>query len=121
MKAKPEILREKDEHEPGACRKVDMTVNLSDLGLSDTVISPRMFHAYQCKGKCDLKQPHKFNEHSLMKALLNSKNKSNTTDGTEACCVPVKFGSLSLLYLSDKGSVELRTFQDMVVEECGCR
>ena len=121
MKTKREFIRKKDGEEPGACGKVDMMVSSSDLGLSDSFVYPERYNAFQCKGNCDLKQPHKFINHSLMKALLNSKNKANTTDGIEACCVPIKFRSMSLLHLSEDDSIVLSTFNNMIVEECGCR
>lgn len=121
MEAKRDFLSKKDEHEAGGCRKVDMMVNSSDLGLFVSVLYPQNFNAYQCKGKCDLKQRHKFINHSLVKAFLNSKNKSNTTDATETCCVPVKFRRMSVLYFAGEGSVVKSNLNDVIVEECGCR
>ena len=70
MKAKRDFPSKNDEHEAGGCRKVDMMVNSSDLGLFVSVLYPQNFNAYQCRGKCDLKQRHKFINHSLVKAFL---------------------------------------------------
>ncbi|KAJ7380729.1 hypothetical protein OS493_007102 [Desmophyllum pertusum] len=119
-RTKPDIPPKKSEHEVDACRKVDMIVHTADLGLSAKSIHPESFNAFQCKGKCSLTQRKKFITHSLIKALVKQK-KGIKTDGMEACCVPTKLLPMSLMYYIEKrGAFVMRTFKDMIVEECGC-
>ena len=39
----------------------------------------------------------------------------------EACCVPKKMDSLTLLFFDSDGSVVLKTYPQMSVKSCGCR
>ena len=60
----------------------------------------------------------KFTPHSLLEAFVNKK--SFKTDG-EGCCVPTKLRPLTVIYYDEeRGVFVLRTFQDLIVEECGC-
>ena len=100
------------------CRKEDLFVNTSDLGLSAKFVRPESFNAYQCRGKCSLTQGKTFTSHSLLEAFVNKKG--NKTDG-EGCCVPTKLRPLSFIYyVKEQEMFEQRTFQDMIIEECGC-
>ncbi|KAL9979112.1 hypothetical protein ACROYT_G016724 [Oculina patagonica] len=118
-KTKREIQPKKPEQEDYGCQKVDLIVHTKDLGLSTKSIWPESFNAYRCKGKCSLTPKKKFINHSLLKAFLKKK-KGIKTDG-EACCVPTKLRPMSFVYdIKGRGSFVLHTFQDMIVEECGC-
>ena len=99
-----------DEH---ACRKVDRMVNAAN----DSIVHPRRFNAYQCVGKCNIKQLQNVNNYA--RVTLNMKNTVNSTDGMAACCVPVKLRPIRVLYL-EKETVEIRSLDNMIVEECGC-
>ena len=99
-----------DEH---ACRKVDRMVNAAN----DSIVHPRRFNAYQCVGKCNIKQLQNVNNYA--RVTLNMKNTVNSTDGIAACCVPVKLRPIRVLYL-EKETVEIRSLDNMIVEECGC-
>lgn len=37
------------------------------------------------------------------------------------CCAPTKLAPLDLLYVDDNGDVVMKTFNNMVVEQCGCQ
>ncbi len=109
----------KPEQEDNGCRKVDFIVHTKDFGSSTKSIRPESFNAYQCKGKCSLTPKKKFVNHSLLKAFLKIK-KGIKTDG-EACCIPTKLRPMSFIYHSEeRGSLVMDTYQDMIVEECGC-
>lgn len=109
----PEKVQDKaGEH---ACRKVDRMINSVDIG----ILHPSSFNAYQCVGKCNIKQLQNFNNYARIMATLNRKNKVNSTDGMVTCCVPVKLRPIRLLFWK-KQQLILRSFEDMVVEECGC-
>ena len=107
------------EHEGDACRKVDMLIHTADLGLSPKFTKPESFNAYQCRGQCSLTQRNNFVNHSLMKVLM--KNGKGIKTDSEACCVPTKLRPMSFIYyVEERESFVTRTYQDMIVEECGC-
>ncbi|XP_020614137.1 dorsalin-1-like [Orbicella faveolata] len=117
-RTKRESPQSKADQAVNGCRKEDLLVNTSDLGLSAKFIRPESFNAYQCRGKCSLTQGNTFTLHSLLEAFVNKKG--NKADG-EGCCVPTKLRSLSVIYYAkEHGIFERRTFQDMIIEECGC-
>lgn len=99
-----------DEH---ACRKVDRMVNAAN----NSILHPLRFNAYQCVGKCNIKQLQNVNNYA--RVTLNMKNKVNSTDGMAACCVPVKLRPIRILYF-EKDTVVMRSLDNMIVEECGC-
>ena len=93
-------------------------MNTSDLGLHTKFIRPESFNAYQCRGKCSLTQGKPFTLHSLLEAFVNKKGKKTDGDG---CCVPTKMRPLSVIYYNEEGGFyELRSFRDMIIDECGC-
>ena len=112
-----ELPLEQVEHDVDTCRKVGMYISFQELGLSDEIILPDGFNAYHCKGKCSSTQQKKFPNRSAPMALLKKKKGIEIDD--EACCVPTKLASISALVF-ENGDVLLKTFDDMVVEECGC-
>ena len=113
-----EFPLEEDEHDVGPCRKVDMYVNFAELGLSDEIIAPDGFNAYQCKGKCSSTKQKKFPNRSAIMALLEKKKRIEIDD--KACCVPTKLAPISVIVYEKNGHIVLRNFDDMVVKECGC-
>ena len=119
-RTKRETLLKKAEQAGNGCRKEDLLVETSDLGWPAKVIRPESFNAYQCRGKCSLTQRKTFTPHALLEAFVNKSKKGNKTDG-EGCCVPTKLRPLYVIYhVKEHGIYELRTFQDMIIEECGC-
>ena len=113
-----DIPPEKAEPEVNNCRRVEMFVNFVELGLSDMIIAPPGFKAYQCKGKCSTTQQKKFLNRALLLDLMEKK-KGIKTEG-ETCCVPTKLQPISMLAMDERGKVGLRMFEDLVVAECGC-
>ena len=95
-----------------------MYINFIEVGLSETVVAPPGFKAYQCKGKCSLTERKKFPNRSPLMALLEEKEGFKTAG--ESCCVPTKLAPISLLFLNKNNKVVLEKIDDMVVEECGC-
>lgn len=110
---------ENTEHADDTCQRVALYVDFNELGLTENIVSPLGFKAYQCKGKCSSTQQKKFPNRSPLMALLEKKSGIKIDD--EACCVPTKLGSISLLYMNKNSKVVLRNIDGMVVEECGCQ
>lgn len=111
--------QENTEHENDTCQRVGLYVNFIEVGLSDIIVAPPGFKAYQCKGKCSLTERKKFPNRSPLMALLEEKTGFKTAD--ESCCVPTKLGPISLLFMDKNNKVVLRNIDDVVVEECGCK
>ena len=107
-----------DEQDVDTCRKVGMYISYPELGLSDEIITPWGFNAFQCKGKCSSTQRKKFPNRSALMALLKKKKGIEIDDGP--CCVPTKLAPISALVFEKNGHIVLKKFDDMVVEECGC-
>lgn len=117
-RTKRETPPKKAEQAVDGCQKEDFLVKTSDLGFPAKVIKPESFNAYKCRGKCSLTQGKTFTPHSLLKAFVNKKG--NKTDD-EGCCIPTKLRPLYVIYyVEENGIFELRTFQDMIIEGCGC-
>lgn len=113
-----DIPPEKAENEFDDCRREDMIVNTTELGLPGKHVTPESFNAYQCKGKCSLKQWKKYIIHSLLKDYLEEKR--GIKPSGDVCCIPTKLRPMSVKYYAENGGFVVRTFRDMIVEECGC-
>ena len=105
-------------HDVDTCRKVGLHVSLAEIGLSDDIIAPLGFNAFQCKGKCSSPQRKKLHNHSVIMAMLEKKK--GIEIGDETCCVPTKLAGISVLVFEKNGYIALKMFDDMVVKECGC-
>ena len=111
--------QENTEHENDTCQRVGLYVNFIEVGLSDIIVAPPGFKAYQCKGKCSLTERKKFPNRSALMALL--KKKKGIEIDNEPCCVPTKLSPISVIVYEKSERIVLKKFDDMVVEECGCK
>ena len=114
-----EFPLEEAEPDVDTCRKVGMFISFPELGLSNEIILPDGFNAYHWKGKCSSTQQKKFPNRSALMALL--KKKKGVEIDNEPCCVPTKLAPISVIVYEKSGRIVLRKFDDMVVEECGCK
>lgn len=117
-KTRHATLSKNEDRDFDGCRKEDMIVHTAELGLPTKYIQPEKFNAYQCKGKCSLKQWRKYIIHSLLKAYLEDK-KGIKVDNN-ACCVPTKLRPMSLFYYNETLGFVRHILTDAIVEECGC-
>ena len=99
------------------CSKTDMIINTTAVGWSGWLIRPKTFNAYQCKGKC-FKSIQNVVNHALLKALVHQK--LGDAAAFKSCCVPTKMRPIPFLYYKEAHRIVLHSFNDMVVEECGC-
>lgn len=90
------------------------------MGWDEWVVAPNGFLAQQCEGRCLYPMgPHmNVTNHAAMRSLLYSMVHSGVR---EPCCVPVRLASQNILFLNSHGHVMLKTFPNMIVEDCGCR
>lgn len=102
------------------CQRHNLYVDFSDVGWNDWIVAPPGYQAYYCHGDCPFPLADHLNStnHAIVQTLVNSVNPSAVP---KACCVPTELSPISMLYLDEFEKVVLKTYQDMVVEGCGCR
>nr|XP_004665982.2 embryonic growth/differentiation factor 1 [Jaculus jaculus] len=125
------LARSRREAEPvadggsgGTCRARRLYVSFREVGWHRWVIAPRGFLANYCQGQCALPGalsgpggPPALN-HAVLRALMYA-----AAPGTAGlpCCVPARLSPISVLFFDNSDNVVLRHYEDMVVDECGCR
>ncbi|CDR01423.1 unnamed protein product [Oncorhynchus mykiss] len=95
-------------------------VNFKELGWDDWIIAPLDYEAYHCEGVCDfpLRSHLEPTNHAIIQTLMNSMDPNSTPP---SCCVPTKLSPISILYIDSGNNVVYKQYEDMVVEQCGCR
>ncbi len=133
------------------CRRVDMNVNFKELGWDKWIIFPKVFNAHLCTGDCSLplrmrkkilstsytlnggslKPASKLNKessaiistsatnHAQIMSILEYKHPEMNKDMTK--CVSTKLRPLTVVFLDENGQIKTKQYEDMIVEECGCR
>lgn len=102
------------------CRRHSLYVDFSDVGWNDWIVAPPGYQAYFCQGECPFPLTDHMNttNHAIVQTLVNSVNQLVVP---RACCVPTELSPISMLYVDENDKVVLKSYQDMVVEGCGCR
>ncbi|XP_077454845.1 growth/differentiation factor 6-A [Stigmatopora argus] len=102
------------------CSKKALHVNFKELGWDDWIIAPLDYEAYHCEGVCDfpLRSHLEPTNHAIIQTLMNSMDPTGTPP---SCCVPTKLSPISILYIDAGNNVVYKQYEDMVVEQCGCR
>ncbi|XP_070620767.1 bone morphogenetic protein 2-like [Erythrolamprus reginae] len=101
------------------CRRHRLFVDFKAVGWNDWIIAPGGYHAFYCSGDCRFPLADHMNSssHAVVQTILNSVN----SKVPKACCVPTELSPIAMLYLDQNDTVVLKTYQDMVVDACGCR
>ncbi|XP_022900141.1 bone morphogenetic protein 10-like [Onthophagus taurus] len=112
-----EILEKKYKN---SCKKRSLYVNFSDIYYDTWIIQPRGYEAFQCQGKCFYPIAHHLTptKHAVIQSLMHN---LHPREVSKICCVPVKMGSISILYVENGILTYRYAYNDMVVLECGCR
>ncbi|XP_013884927.1 growth/differentiation factor 6-A [Austrofundulus limnaeus] len=102
------------------CSKKPLHVNFKELGWDDWIIAPLGYEAYHCEGVCDfpLRSHLEPTNHAIIQTLMNSMDPYSTPP---SCCVPSKLSPISILYTDSGNNVVYKQYEEMVVEQCGCR
>ncbi|XP_064196992.1 growth/differentiation factor 6-A isoform X1 [Anguilla rostrata] len=102
------------------CSKKALHVNFKELGWDNWIIAPLDYEAYHCEGVCDfpLRSHLEPTNHAIIQTLMNSMDPNSTPP---SCCVPTKLSPVSILYIDSGNNVVYKQYEDMVVEQCGCR
>jgi len=103
------------------CQKHSFTVNYSDLGWENWIISPKSYEAGYCAGLC----PEPLNaslifatRHGAVKSFLRTFNE-DMRYLPAAYCVPFVLRPMSVMFTYN-GTVQQRKLRDSIVESCGC-
>lgn len=94
-------------------------MDFRDTGWDDWIVALSGYHAFYCHGECRFPLAAHMNSssHAMVQTLLSSVNASVPW----TCCVPTMLSPVALLYLGQHDVVVLKTYEDMVVDGCGCR
>ncbi|XP_032666480.1 bone morphogenetic protein 2-like [Odontomachus brunneus] len=113
-----------------SCRRHPLYVDFALIAYDRWVVAPSGYEAYQCTGKCFLPFADHLSptQHAIVQTLMhgalqhqaNGDLDSNKVVG-RACCVPTRLAPTSLLYMNDDAVIYEYDYEDMVVDECGCR
>lgn len=110
------------------CGMSDFEIVFGDLKL-DYVLVPHSYNAKQCTGSCSHQTvtDHKELATNHAKLMASAKVLSQIQPGTFArqpkgpCCVPTKYGSMTLVTPGLDRSLKYVVYPHMVVQECRCR
>ncbi|KAL2744516.1 bone morphogenetic protein 4-like isoform X1 [Vespula maculifrons] len=103
------------------CSRHELYVDFKEIGLSSSIIAPKGYSAYHCKGLCEspLSQDQQPTNHATVQGIVH---KMGLVKGVEMpCCVPTKLLSTSILFFDDNENVVLKMYEDMIADRCGCR
>ncbi|KAM8795078.1 embryonic growth/differentiation factor 1 [Eudromia elegans] len=102
------------------CKARRLYVSFSDVGWQDWIIAPQGYLANYCLGECPFPLTAELNStnHAILQTMVHSLDPEGTP---QPCCVPVRLSPISILYYDNDDNVVLRHYEDMVVDECGCR
>ncbi|OWR51324.1 inhibin beta chain like protein [Danaus plexippus plexippus] len=92
----------------GRCCRQTYYVSFRALGWDDWIVAPEGYYANYCRGACE---PY-LNYHSQVVEAARLQR--------AACCAPVRFSALSLIYFGADSNIIKRDLPEMVVEECDC-
>ncbi|XP_025894621.1 embryonic growth/differentiation factor 1 [Nothoprocta perdicaria] len=102
------------------CKPRRLYVSFSDVGWENWIIAPQGYLANYCLGECPFPLTAELNStnHAILQTMVHSLDPAGTP---QPCCVPVRLSPISILYYDNHDNVVLRHYEDMVVDECGCR
>ncbi|XP_041857937.1 protein DVR-1 [Melanotaenia boesemani] len=102
------------------CKARRLYIDFKDVGWQNWIIAPQGYMANYCHGECPFPLSESLNgtNHAILQTLVHSLDPQGTP---QPCCVPIRLSPISMLYYDNNDNVVLRHYQEMVVDECGCR
>uniref|UniRef100_A0A8C3JHM0 TGF-beta family profile domain-containing protein n=1 Tax=Calidris pygmaea TaxID=425635 RepID=A0A8C3JHM0_9CHAR len=102
------------------CKPRRLYISFSEVGWENWIIAPQGYMANYCLGECPFPLTAELNStnHAILQTMVHSLDPQGTP---QPCCVPVRLSPISILYYDNSDNVVLRHYEDMVVDECGCR
>lgn len=110
-KSKPSI------RQPDKCSKKPLKINFDEVGWSSWIIAPHSYYANYCSGECTwpISDTQNSTNHAIIQAIYHSVGRVVP----KSCCAPIKLARMAILYQLD-GIVQMRQYDDMIIEACGC-
>jgi hypothetical protein len=121
------------------CRKRNFNVNFYDIGWGKWIIYPKVYNAHRCIGDCSLPSMSKYigrrrrtskksaynddlkvTNHAQIMSILEFRHPEQN-DQQMSKCVSTRLKPLTVIFLDERGRIKTKQYEDMVVEECGCR
>jgi len=101
------------------CSRRSLRINRQEIPAEGKVISPASIAAFDCAGNCNYTASRDvFSRHAIMR--WHAMHRGQRVNVTAPCCVPTKFTNIKLVTISENNMI-LRSFEGLVVAECGCR
>nr|AAG09784.1 Vg1 [Eleutherodactylus cystignathoides] len=102
------------------CKKRRLYIDFKAVGWQNWVIAPHGYFANYCHGECPypLTMMLRGSNHAILQTLAHS---FAPEDVPLPCCVPIKMAPISMLFYDNNDNVVLRHYDNMAVDECGCR
>ena len=102
------------------CGRHELFIRFRDLGWDEWVIEPTGYAAGYCGGECPFPLNDNMNasNHAIIQTLVHL---ILPKDLPQPCCAPIKLASQWVLFLDESNNVVLKTYQNMVVKDCGCQ
>ena len=104
----------------GFCQVRPLYIEFEALGWQRWIVAPPGINANQCDGECNYPLTNSLttNNHAVLQSIANH---HDPTRVKKPCCVPRKLQKLSILYYQTEKVVAMKTYDNIVVESCGCR
>nr|ABA42602.1 BMP5-8 [Podocoryna carnea] len=102
------------------CGRHPLYIAFKDLGWSDWIIAPEGYKAAYCGGECKFPLHENMNasNHAIIQTLVHMMLPDNIPG---PCCAPIRLEPLKVLYLDESNNVIMKTYANMVVNDCGCQ
>lgn len=114
---RPRSNKQQKQQKVEKCHVHTMTINFDEVGWSNWIIAPSSFSANYCMGDCSfpLADHQNSTNHAIIQAIFHSVGRNIP----RTCCAPTKLGRMAILHQLDH-AVQMKYYDDMLVEECGC-
>ena len=109
----------KTKSEQNPCQRHRLYVDFRDVGWNDWIVAPDGYEAFFCAGICPSPLSHHYNvtNHAIVQTMIHEMDRRLAGP---ACCVPTDLSPMSMLYVDENKKVVLKSYQEMVVNGCGC-
>lgn len=109
----------KTQSQQGPCQRHRLYVDFRDVGWNDWIVAPDGYEAFFCAGVCPSPLSHHYNvtNHAIVQTMIHDMDRRLAGP---ACCVPTDLSPMSMLYVDENKKVVLKSYQEMVVNGCGC-
>lgn len=94
------------------CEKAAWKVNFADMGWHNFIISPKEISTHDCMGECSNGVDKSIPNHLKLMRILRKRS---------GCCIPTKYGSIPIMFYDKFDNIVIKTYNNIIVKQCGCR